>query len=216
MIERRADLNHIRGQVYVAEAIALRRERECVLLLAGRVGVLPLAGVGRIGGTSGDGADWNALSVREEVEKAVLGYIHRLAGSCSRADVDSRRAARAVLHWDVEACQPVSFEGPIAATTGRCMRVRMCARARVWAIAPCDVPLWQRKCSAYRDARLGFAQNAAGTAPVRALFLRSILVTARSKAIESGMVPTKRFCWKRLHRIILGRHYVNPMRCDSD
>jgi hypothetical protein len=76
----------------------------------------------------------------------------------------------------------------------------MGARVRVWAIAPCDVPLWRCKCSAYSNVRLGFAQNAAGTAPVRLLFSKSILVTARSKAIESGMVPTKRLCWKRLHR----------------
>jgi hypothetical protein len=78
--------------------------------------------------------------------------------------------------------------------------VHMRARARVWAIASCDVPLWRCQCSAYSDARLGFAQNAAGTAPVSVLFARSILVTARSEAIESGMVPTKRLCWKRLHR----------------
>ena len=116
MIERRADLNHIRGQVYVAEAIALRRERECVALLAVRVGVSPLPGVGRVGGAGGDVADRDAL-VREVVQKAVVGHIHRLAGPCRRADVDSRRAARAVLVWDIEASQPVSFEGP-AATTG--------------------------------------------------------------------------------------------------
>jgi hypothetical protein len=60
--------------------------------------------------------------------------------------------------------------------------------------------------------RLGFAQNAAGTAPASVLFSRSIFVTAGSKEIESGMVPTKWFCWKRLHRN--RRDYVNPMRCD--
>jgi hypothetical protein len=52
----------------------------------------------------------------------------------------------------------------------------------------------------YSDVRLGLVQNAAGTAPVRTLFSKSILVTAGSMAIEPGMVPTKRFCWKRLHR----------------
>jgi hypothetical protein len=88
----------------------------------------------------------------------------------------------------------------------------------------CVVPLGRRQCSAYSDVRLGFAQNAAGTAPVSVLFSRSIFLTAGSKAIESGMVPTKRLCWKRLHRtkqegstlISSGRHYVNPMRCDID
>ena len=53
---------------------------------------------------------------------------------------------------------------------------------------------------------------------------RSIRVTAGSKAIESGMVPTKRFRWQRLLRhtrgsitlIFLGGHFVKAMRCDSD
>ena len=57
------------------------------------------------------------------------------------------------------------------------------------------------KCSAYSNVRLGFAQNAPGTAPVSVLFSRSILAAAGSKAIESGMVPLKRFRWKRLHQI---------------
>jgi hypothetical protein len=50
--------------------------------------------------------------------------------------VDGRRAARAVLVWDVEDGQPVAFEGP-AATTDWCVRVSMCARAGAGATAPC-------------------------------------------------------------------------------
>ena len=134
-MEGRAGLNRRRGQALVAVAIALRRERECVALLAVRVGVRPLAGVGRVGGARGDVADRDAL-VREELRKTVGCYIRRLAGPCSRADVDGRRAARAVLVWDVEDGQPVAFEGP-AATTDWCVRVSMCARAGAGATAPC-------------------------------------------------------------------------------
>ncbi len=203
MIEGRPCLSH--RQAHVAVACTLRREREFPALLAVRVGVCPLAGVGRVGGACGDVADRDGLAL--EVEKLAVGCILLLAGPSCRADVDGRRAARAVLVWDVEDGQPVAFEGP-AATTGWCV--------------PCVALLWRRKRSAYSDLRLGFAQNAAGTAPVSVFFSKLIIVTAGSKAIESGMVPTKRFCWKRLHRntrghrIILGRHYVNPMRCDSD
>ena len=119
-MEGRPCLHRLRGQAHVAVAIALRRERECVALLAVRVGVRPLAGVGRVGGAGGDVADRDAL-VREVVQQVAV-LIHRLAGPCSRADVDGRRAARAVLVWDVEDGQPVAFEGPIAAT-GSCARV---------------------------------------------------------------------------------------------
>ena len=126
-MEGRPCLHRLRGQAHVALACALRRKRECVALLAGRVGVRPLAGVGRVGGAGGDVADRDAL-VREVVEEAT-GFIHRLAGPSRRADVDGRRAARAVLVWDVEDGQPVAFQGP-AATTGWCVRVRISARAQ--------------------------------------------------------------------------------------
>jgi hypothetical protein len=70
---------------------------------------------------------------------------------------------------------------------------------------------------AYSDVRLGFAQNAAGTAPVSVLFSRLIFVTAGRKAIESGMVPTKRFCWKRLHRNMRESSSVSrPSLCEPD
>jgi hypothetical protein len=125
LIEGSPCLKHRRGQAHVAVAIALRRERECVALLAGRVCVRPLAGVGRVGGAGGDVADRDAL-VREVVQKAAV-FIHRLAGPARRADVDGRRAARAVLVRDVEDGQPVAFEGP-AATTGWCVPVCMQVR----------------------------------------------------------------------------------------
>ncbi len=70
MIEGRPCLHRLRRQAHVAVACTLRRERECVALLAVRVGVRPLAGVGRVDGTGGDVADRDAL-VREVVQKAV-------------------------------------------------------------------------------------------------------------------------------------------------
>ena len=108
MIEGRAGLNRNRGQVHFAVTCAIRRERECVAILAVRVGVRPLAGVGRIGSAGGDVADRDAL-IREVVFIAIVGRIKQLAGPFSRADVDSRRAACAVLVRDVEASQPVAF-----------------------------------------------------------------------------------------------------------
>jgi hypothetical protein len=142
-MEGRACLKRRRGQAHVAVAIALYRERECVALLAGRVGVRPLAGVGCIGGAGGDVANWDAL-VRKMVQKAAV-LIHPLAGPFCRADVDGHRAARAVLAQNVKACQPVAFEG--SATTDWCMRVSMCARAGAGAtgcncaMLECVVPL---------------------------------------------------------------------------
>ncbi len=127
-MEGRPCLHRLRGQAHVAVACALCRERISVALLAGRVGVRPLAGVGRVGGAGGDVADRDAL-VREVVQQAVGCFIHRLAGPCSRADVDGRWAARAVLLWDAEAGQIIAFEGP-AATTGWCVRGFISARAQ--------------------------------------------------------------------------------------
>ncbi len=127
-MEGRPCLIHRRGQALVAVACTLRRKHEGVALLAGRVGIRPLAGVGRISGAGGDVADRDAL-VREVVQQAVGCFIQRLARPSCRADVDSRRAARAVLVWDVEDGQPVAFEGP-AATTGWCVRGFISARAQ--------------------------------------------------------------------------------------
>ncbi len=134
MTEGRAGLNRRRGQAHVAVACTLRREREGAALLAVLVGVLPLAGVGRVGGAGGDVADRDAL-VPGKVPYAVE-LIRQLAGPSCRADVDGRRAARAVLVRDVEDGQPVAFEGS-AATTDWCGSVSMCARTGVSATAPC-------------------------------------------------------------------------------
>ncbi len=134
-----ANPNH--RQVHVAVACALHREREGVALLAGRVGARPLAGVGRVDGAGGDVADRDAL-VLGVGKPAVFCVIQRLAGPSSRADVDSRRAARAVLVRNVEACQIIAFEGP-AATTRCCVRACIIARACVCATAPCVAPLWR-------------------------------------------------------------------------
>jgi hypothetical protein len=214
-VEGRPCLSRRQSQAQVAVACTLRRERECVALLAVRVGVRSLAGVGRIGGAGGDVADWDAF-VLEVVKNAVGLLILRLAGPFSRTEVDCRCAARAVFLWNVEDGQPIAFERP-AATTGWCVRVCMCTRAWLCAWAPCGVPLWRCKCSAYSVVRLGFAQNAAGTAPVSVLFLKSISVTAGSKAIESGMVPTKRFCWRRLHRNMRESSIIpGPSFCEPD
>ncbi len=101
VIEGKPRLKRRRGQAHVAVACALRRKREGVALLAVRVGVRPLAGVRRVGGAGGDVADRDAL-VREVVKEAVAHFIRPLAGPSRRADMDGRRAARAVLVWDVE------------------------------------------------------------------------------------------------------------------
>ncbi len=69
-MEGRAGLNRRRGQAHVAVACTLRREREGAALLAVLVGVLPLAGVGRVGGAGGNVADRDAL-VLEVGQQAV-------------------------------------------------------------------------------------------------------------------------------------------------
>jgi hypothetical protein len=187
-MEGRAGLHQRRGQAHVAVACTLRRERECVALLAGRVGVRPLAGVGRVGGAGGDVADRDAL-VHEVVREAVGCSIRRPAGPCSRADVDGRRAARAVLVRDVEDGQPVAFERP-AATTGWCVRVCVCARVH----ARVRVQL--------RHARVRLCPSSVASVGVQRCKVRVRPNCGRHGARERVILEINlRHCWQQADRV---------------